>query len=47
MFVLVTRIILSRKSSNTMILDYMGLIINYLSIRRVGGFESDYMGIPI
>ena len=35
-FGLVSRIISLRKRSNTMLLDYVGLIINYLKKRRVG-----------
>ena len=31
--------------STTNILDYMGLIINYLRNRRVGVLERDYTGI--
>ena len=44
---LVSRIISLRKSGNTKLLDYVGLIINSLKNRRVGVSERDYTGILI
>ena len=38
---LVERIISLRKRRNTMLLYYVGLIINHLKKRRVGGFNRD------
>ena len=35
------------KRRTKMILDYVGLIINYLRKRRVGGLERYYTGISI
>ena len=47
LFGLVGRIVSSTKSRTTKIFDYMGLIINYLRKRRVGGLYRDYTGIMI
>ena len=35
------------KMRTTKLLDYMGLIINYLRNRRTGGIDKDYTGILI
>ena len=35
------------KRRTTKIMEYMGLIINYLRKTRVGGLERDYMGVFI
>ena len=47
MFGLVWKIILLGKRRTKNKLDHMGLIINYLNKRRVGGLERAYMGIHI
>ena len=43
----VRRIISSMKRRTTNILDYVGLIINYLRNSRAGGLERNYMFILI